>query len=124
MSSGHSDGDAILYSRAHCPLCFALLRSARRAARRHGFALRVVDVADDPLLEVRYGRDVPVLLLPDGRSILGRAGYAEVEALFVEAALAAGKGRGPLRPVADRVRPSVPWLRRFAGRLRRARGGT
>jgi len=109
--------EAILYSRPDCPLCFALRRAAKRGARRHGLALRVVEVGADPVLEARYGRDVPVLVLPGGRTIRGRARYDEVERAFREAASLAGEAH-LRRPGGGR-----PWLRRLVPRFLRGRFG-
>ena len=63
---------AVLYTRAGCPLCFALGRLAARSSRRHRVGLVEVDVDADPALLARYGDKVPVLVLPGGRSIGGR----------------------------------------------------
>ncbi len=89
-----SPAAAVLYSRADCPLCFALHRSAQRAARRHGVALRVVDIDSDPALQARYRNDVPVLELPGGGEIRGRATAQEVEAAFAQAAAVARRSAG------------------------------
>lgn len=81
---------AVLYTRAGCPLCFVMHRAARRCARRHGVALRVVDIDADARLLARYGDDVPVLELPNGRSFQGRATAEALELAFNEA----GRGTG------------------------------
>ncbi|MFQ5876882.1 MAG: glutaredoxin family protein [Acidobacteriota bacterium] len=73
---------AVLYSRPSCPLCFAMRRAAERASRRHGIALQVVDISGDPGLMARYGQEIPVLILPDGRTLRGRAEGRDVEAAF------------------------------------------
>lgn len=96
---------AVLYTRRGCPPCFAMRRAARRAARRYGVALRVVEVGGDPDLEARYGRSVPVLVLPDGTAIAGPARAAAVERAF--------RGAAGVR--------SGPWWRRWLGALRRGR---
>jgi Glutaredoxin-like domain (DUF836) len=82
----------VLYSRLHCPLCFVLERQARRASRRTGIPLRVVDVDASDGLRARYGAEVPVLELPGERPIRGRAPTAEVEAAFARVS-AHEKGR-------------------------------
>ena len=73
---------AVLYTRRACPLCFALARLAARSSRRHGVGLVEVDVDVDPALIVLYGDRVPVLELPGGGSITGRAGAQEVDEAF------------------------------------------
>ena len=58
--------DVVMYTRRGCHLCddaWALLEQARR---RHGFALRQVDVDGDPELVRQYGLCVPVVVI-DGR---------------------------------------------------------
>src|SRR5207245_3787816 len=77
---------ALLYTRADCPLGFALRRSALRAARRRGLRVRVLDIDVDPDLRARYDAEVPVLVLPDGTTIRGRASALEVEIAFTRAA--------------------------------------
>jgi predicted DsbA family dithiol-disulfide isomerase len=80
------DHEAVLYVRPACPLCYVLKREAGRAARRNHFDLRCVDVRSDPELEQRYGCEVPVLVLPGGGTIRGRAAPGQVEAAFSKAA--------------------------------------
>ncbi|MGH9798306.1 MAG: glutaredoxin family protein, partial [Candidatus Polarisedimenticolia bacterium] len=63
--AAHPGSVAVLYTRALCPLCFVMHRAAARAARRHGAALRIIDIGGDAGLEARYGDTVPVLVLPD-----------------------------------------------------------
>ncbi len=94
---------AILYSRPGCPLCFSLLRTARRAARRHGVPLRVVDIRSDAELLARYDTEVPVLALPGGGTIQGAATPEDVEAAFEKAARTADGVRAAGIPVDRRV---------------------
>ncbi len=122
MRLRQEEAEAILYSRADCPLCFAMRRAARRAARRHGLRLRVVDVNSDPVLEARFGREVPVLLLPGGRTIRGPAAYVDVDRLFRLSALSAVEGLPGGTAIAGRAGTGIAWLRRLARRLGRARG--
>jgi len=75
-------GAAVLYSRPRCSLCFVLERAAARAARRQGISLRVIDIETDPALRSRYDLAVPVLVLPGGEEIHGRATGSEVEEAF------------------------------------------
>ncbi len=77
---------ALLYTRAGCPLCYVLRRSARRSARRHGVPLHEIDIDADPDLRARYGEQVPVLELPGEPTVIGRAGPAEVDEAFRRAA--------------------------------------
>jgi glutaredoxin len=109
--------DALLYTRTGCPLCYVLCRAARRAARRHGVPLAVIDVDADPLLRARYGDEVPVLELPGEPPLRGRAGAREIDAAFRRVAGRHGASRGPTDP------PPGGWLRRIlaaaAGRFAR-----
>jgi hypothetical protein len=83
-------------------------RAAARAARRHRLALRVVEIDGDAALEARYGRSVPVLILPGGATFAGRAEAAAIDRAFGAAAAGA-----PARP---------SWVGRLARRWRGARG--
>jgi len=105
-------GEAVLYARDGCSPCFALKRLATRSARRHGVRLRVVDVDSDPALRERFGREVPVLELPGGVRLQGRASARDVDDAFRRAA----GGRAP------------SWLQRLFGldagaARKRTRGG-
>jgi glutaredoxin len=99
-------GAAVLYGRPGCPLCFALKRSASRAAARHGIPLKIVDVLSDAALASRYASDVPVLVLPGGRVLQGCVAAGEVDSAFRAAARLAGGAPGPR------------WLRRILGSRR------
>jgi glutaredoxin len=50
-----------LYTRRGCHLCDAALGRLRRARRRYGFAVDIVDVDEDAGLRERYGLLVPVV---------------------------------------------------------------
>ena len=110
---------ALLYTRESCPLCFALRRLAQRSARGHGMRLVVVDVDSDAALRSRFGDEVPVLELPGGVSIRGRAAAGTVDEAFRQAAIrlrsvpagSAGHQRGhvPAR------HGGLAWIRRALG---------
>ncbi len=51
----------LLYSRPYCHLCEDMLRALERLKAEFDFAVRVVDIDDDPELERRFGEVVPVL---------------------------------------------------------------
>jgi glutaredoxin len=109
---------AVLYTRRACPLCFTLQRLAERSSRRHGVSLVEADVDADPGLVERYGSRVPVLELPGGTSIAGRASAREVEDAFRRAAAflrdlgTGGPGAGAMEPS---PRSRMAWLRRVLG---------
>jgi hypothetical protein len=94
MSDAAHGGGAVLYSRRGCSPCFAMRRAARRAARRAGLALRVIEISGDPELERLYGREVPVLVVPGGAALRGRADVRAIEAAFRRSA---GMGAGRRR---------------------------
>jgi hypothetical protein len=109
----HPGPEAILYTRASCPLCFVMRRAAARAARRHGLGLRIVDIGGDAGLEARYGDAVPVLVLP-AMTFSGRADARAIEAAFRAA-------RGPVAPAGARLAAAL--RRALDGLRRRPRGG-
>jgi thioredoxin reductase (NADPH) len=51
-----------LYFREYCSLCHQMLAQLQPWRERHGFAIDVIDVDADPVLEARYNELVPVLL--------------------------------------------------------------
>jgi Glutaredoxin-like domain (DUF836) len=107
---------AVLYKRAGCPPCFALGRLAARSSRRHGVGLIEVEVEADPDLVDRYGARVPVLELPGGGSISGKAAAAEVDEAFRRAASFL-RGLEPSGPPMGRAWPrrGVDWIRGALG---------
>ena len=50
-----------LLVRRWCHLCDEMEAAVRPLLARAGMSLELVDVDEDPLLEARYGTDVPVL---------------------------------------------------------------
>ena len=58
--------EVVLYGRHDCCLCDEARDQIERARLSRSFALRVVDVDDDPELVARYGEEVPVVEV-DGR---------------------------------------------------------
>ena len=59
-----------LYSRPGCHLCDEMKANVQRAVRGAGAPVTIdeIDISTDPVLEARYGVDIPVLLL-DGRKV-------------------------------------------------------
>ena len=51
-----------LYFREYCSLCHDMLAQLQPLQQQYGFALDVVDVDADPLLEEKYNELVPVLM--------------------------------------------------------------
>lgn len=58
-----------LYGRAYCHLCEDMLRALEAVQDELQFTVQTVDVDTDPVLEARYGEQVPVLVGPDEREI-------------------------------------------------------
>ena len=67
-----------LYTRPGCHLCDDLKQILLRVRRRKAFELREVDISGDPVLERRYGLDVPVLLLDGVETARHRIDEAEL----------------------------------------------
>ncbi len=114
-------GAAVLYRRRDCPLCFVLHRSAARAARRHNIPLIVIDIDSDADLLARYGSDIPVLILPGGAMICGRAETRQVEEAFLRARRSIPAGSEDARPAAGRWLGLRRFLEATGLRPRRAR---
>ncbi|MEO8259318.1 MAG: glutaredoxin family protein [Acidobacteriota bacterium] len=55
-----------LYSRPGCHLCDDMKAVVARVGREVPLMLETIDISTDPELEVRYGLEIPVLLV-DGR---------------------------------------------------------
>ncbi|MDF0606881.1 glutaredoxin family protein [Neisseriaceae bacterium TC5R-5] len=51
-----------LYFREYCSLCHQMLAELQSWQQAHGFALEIIDVDADPLLEQRFNELVPVLM--------------------------------------------------------------
>ncbi len=50
-----------LYHRPDCHLCEDMARALAPLAAELGMTVRAVDIESDPVLEERYGLDIPVL---------------------------------------------------------------
>jgi glutaredoxin len=62
-ATSHHPVGVILYTRAGCHLCDDALRILTENQRSHAFALDIVDVDTDPILAIRYGARVPVVVI-------------------------------------------------------------
>jgi glutaredoxin len=74
----------ILYGRVWCHLCDDMRTELEPIATRHGIAIELIDIDQDPALEARYDALVPVLTL-DGAELC----HYRLDARAVEAALEA-----------------------------------
>ena len=58
--------NVVLYTRQGCHLCERAWQQLEQSRQRYGFALRQVDIDDDPELVRAYGECVPVVTI-DGK---------------------------------------------------------
>jgi glutaredoxin len=52
-----------IYSRPRCHLCDEAKKIIERVQRRTGFALRIINIENDPELEKEYGEQIPVVFI-------------------------------------------------------------
>jgi len=71
-----------LMSRQGCCLCDDAAAVIADFVTQGRCTLDIVDVDQDPALAVRYGMDVPVILLHDEVRLMHRINHAEIEALL------------------------------------------
>jgi len=55
--------EVVLYTRAGCHLCDEAKQQLRELRRKAAFALREVDIDQDPELRQRYNDEVPVIFI-------------------------------------------------------------
>jgi len=67
-----------LYSRPGCHLCEEMKAVVDRVTTREPLTLQVVDISGDPVLEGRYGWEIPVLLVNGRKAAKYRIGEAEL----------------------------------------------
>lgn len=75
--------DVQFLTRAGCGLCDAMERELDRATAALGITFRQVDVDTDPELAVRYGDDVPVILVNGEKAFEHRASAEAIRARLV-----------------------------------------
>lgn len=61
--AGAGPRDVTLYTRPGCHLCEEAKRVIAPILRKLGARLREVNIENDPILEERYGVDIPVIFL-------------------------------------------------------------
>ncbi len=64
-----SSASLTLYSRTYCHLCDDMLAALEALRGEFVFAVTVVDVDADPVLEARYDELVPVLMDGEGQEL-------------------------------------------------------
>jgi hypothetical protein len=67
-----------LYSRPGCHLCDDMKAVVERVARSVPLTIEVVDITTDPVLEARYGLEIPVLLIEGKRAAKYRVSEDEL----------------------------------------------
>ena len=80
-----------VYTRAQCCCCHKALDLLRGYQRRHGFAVREIDVDADPELAARHGLSVPVVEVNGKVRFKGVVNPVLLERLLV----AEGRDGGP-----------------------------
>ena len=69
----------LLYTRKDCCLCEEMKSSLMRLADRIPFTLEEIDVDTSPILQEKYGNDVPVLFINGRKAFKHRLTARELE---------------------------------------------
>lgn len=64
-SRSRADCDVVMYTRQGCHLCENAWQVLEQARQHYGFALRQVDIDDNPELVRAYGECVPVVTIDE-----------------------------------------------------------
>jgi glutaredoxin len=85
--------DVTIYSRQGCHLCDEMKAVVERVGQSVAIAVEEIDVSTDPVLEARYGGEVPVLLVGDTKAAKYRVTEAELRRILsAKAGRAGGTG--------------------------------
>jgi glutaredoxin len=68
-----------IYSRPACHLCDEAKEVIERVRGRFPFAVRVVNIEEDPALEKAYGTEIPVVFINGNKAFKYRVDEAELE---------------------------------------------
>ena len=68
-----------IYSRPGCHLCDEAKEVIERIQRRYAFAVRVINIEEDPALETAYGTEIPVVFINGSKAFKYRVDEAELE---------------------------------------------
>jgi glutaredoxin len=71
--------ELLLYTRKDCCLCEEMKSTLRGVANRIPFALEEIDVDTSPVLQEKYGNDVPVLFINGRKAFKYRLTARELE---------------------------------------------
>jgi glutaredoxin len=69
----------LLYTRKQCCLCEEMKTTLSRVAARVPFALEEIDVDTSPVLQEKYGDEVPVLFINGRKAFKYRLAAVELE---------------------------------------------
>jgi glutaredoxin len=68
-----------IYSRPGCHLCDEAKDVIDRVRERHAFAVRVINIEEDPELESVYGTEIPVVFINGNKAFKYRVDEGELE---------------------------------------------
>ncbi len=68
-----------IYSRPGCHLCDEAKDVIDRVRQRHDFAVRVINIEEDPALESTYGTEIPVVFINGNKAFKYHVDERELE---------------------------------------------
>jgi len=68
-----------IYSRPGCHLCDEAKDFIDRVRKRHAFAVRVINIEEDPALESAYGTEIPVVFINGSKAFKYHVDERELE---------------------------------------------
>jgi len=68
-----------IYSRPACHLCDEAKEVIERVRARFPFAVRIINIEEDPALETAYGTEIPVVFINGNKAFKYRVDEAELE---------------------------------------------
>jgi len=74
-----SDIQIDIYSRPGCHLCDEAKDVIDRVRKRHEFAVRVINIEENPALESAYGTEIPVVFINGSKAFKYRVDEGELE---------------------------------------------
>ncbi len=95
----------VLYTREGCGLCRVVLEIIAQFQSVEQFELEVIDIAADPVLETRFGWEIPVVFINGFCSFKHRITPELFRAKFSRLARFSRNDRNPRNPGGDYARP-------------------
>ena len=74
-----SDIQIDIYSRPGCHLCDEAKVIIDRVRKRYSFALRVINIEEDPALESAYGTEIPIVFINGSKAFKYHVDERELE---------------------------------------------